>query len=161
MAPSLHTFEVLDYRVVDGDTVEVLLDRSWKDKSTKACRLFGIDAPERSGDEKAGGLPVKDVAIAVLKWVVERGLTLYSRSIKKGKYQGRYVGSVFWMANDGETEISLASFMLRHGLAKPYRGRGKTPDFSDDECDAIADVCRDFLEDDGLDRVMEVLAKGE
>jgi len=143
--PDLHTFKILTLRVIDGDTVEVEIDRSWRDRSKKHCRVYGVDCPEKSGNEKAAGLPVKEVIILLLEKVTNSGLDLYTRSIKKGKYQGRYVGSIFW-EKDG-VEHDMSDFLLAHGLAKPYK-RGKTPDFNDEECSKIATLCEIIIEDD-------------
>jgi endonuclease YncB( thermonuclease family) len=60
------------YRVIDGDTVEVLLDRGWWETKQTALRLWGLNAPEsrtRRAEEKQAGLLVKDL---VCRWLERR-----------------------------------------------------------------------------------------
>ena len=104
-------------------------------------------SPSGNLDEKAAGLPVKEVILLLLEKVTASGLRLYTRSIKKGKYQGRYVGTIFWV-KDG-VEVDMASFLLHHGLAKVYL-RGRTPSFDDEECEKIAALCDEII-DKGVD----------
>ena len=43
-------------RVIDGDTVEVLLDRGWKEEKTVSARIYGIDTPEVRKTKQGGAL---------------------------------------------------------------------------------------------------------
>ena len=59
-------------RVVDGDTVDVLIDLGFDIAYASRVRLYGIDTPEsrtRDKDEKARGLISKDF----LKSWLEKG----------------------------------------------------------------------------------------
>ena len=40
-------FPVLSFRVIDGDSVEVVIDRGWDEHKKMVCRLSGVDCPER------------------------------------------------------------------------------------------------------------------
>jgi endonuclease YncB( thermonuclease family) len=151
--PDLFVYQVAEYRVIDGDTTRVTLDRGWRDGSIKDCRIFGVDTPEKSGSEKMAGKPVTVVVVALLEYLESQGHKLFVRSRRKGKYEGRFIGDLFWVFQDDpdgimvECEAHLTRFLLDTGLCKPYAGKGRTPDFDEDECEAMADRCRELLEE--------------
>lgn len=101
-------------RVVDGDTVDVVIDLGFGVFLAHRVRLKGINAPEtRTLDyaEKAKGLASKDWLAKELtndkKWVIE--------TTKEDKY-GRYLG-VFFAEGD---PCSLNDKMLQAGVAAPF-----------------------------------------
>ena len=82
-------------RVVDGDTIDVVLDLGFDIMFKSRVRLYGIDTPEsrtRDLDEKARG----KMASAFLKEAVENGSKVVIETKLKdsrGKY-GRVLGNV-------------------------------------------------------------------
>ena len=99
-------FPILEYRVIDGDTVEVVIDRGFHDTSKKTCRLHGVNTPERYTDEG------KQVTEFVKTWMSSAALV---RSYKfSGKY-GRFIGDFY-----SETGESLCDTLLRLGYAVAY-----------------------------------------
>lgn len=114
------------YREIDGDTVEVLIDRGWWSRKTTSLRLFGLNAPEsRTSDpvEKKAGLLVKQL---VSEWLKDRAATriLYATSDSLPKYAKRTIGRL--VASDGtgnpDFEDSLNQFLLGLGVVKVYTG---------------------------------------
>jgi len=101
-------------KVVDGDTIDVMVDLGFGIYHKVRIRLFGIDTPEIYGrvteEEKEKGMKAKEF---VEKWL-ESANELYIKTIKdkKGKY-GRYLGIVF-----NEKEEALNEILLNEGLAK-------------------------------------------
>jgi micrococcal nuclease len=104
-------------KVVDGDTVWMIVDLGFNVQFKLKVRLVGIDTPEISfadAEEKARGE-------AARVWLAERlsstePLTLRSeRELKDDKY-GRCLGRIFV----GETDIN--SEMVHLGIAKWYTG---------------------------------------
>ena len=83
-------------RVVDGDTVDAMIDCGFNTFKKERIRLYGIDAPEsrtRDKAEKKRGLAAK----ARLKELIKEGKNKFivETSIdKKGKY-GRLLGRLF------------------------------------------------------------------
>lgn len=96
--------------VVDGDTIDLMVDRGFSDFSKKRCRLSEIDAPEcRTTDleEKARGLETKKRLIELL----ESAKSLTVESVKwTGKY-GRFIGIVY---ADG---VNVNNWLVDEGLA--------------------------------------------
>ena len=107
-------------RVVDGDTIDVVLDLGFDILYKSRVRLYGIDTPEsrtRNLDEKARG----KMAGAFLKKAIEEGTKVVIQTeVKdsKGKY-GRVLGNV---VVDG---VNINKKMIESYLAVAYFGQSK------------------------------------
>ena len=107
-------------RVVDGDTVDALIDLGFDIKYSSRVRLYGIDTPEsrtRDKDEKARG----KMASAYLKEAVDNGDTVVLRtklSDSRGKF-GRVLASVV------VDDVDINESMIENHLAVAYFGQSK------------------------------------
>jgi len=107
-------------RVVDGDTIDVILDLGF-DVSLKArVRFFGIDAPEsrtRDAEEKMRGLESKAY---VQNWIDghDDKVIIETSIDERGKF-GRVLGRV--LCPDDECEC-LNDDMVEYGYALEYFG---------------------------------------
>ena len=107
-------------RVVDGDTVDVVLDLGFDILYKCRVRLFGIDTPEsrtRDKDEKARG----KMAGAFLKEAIDNGTKVVIQTKLKdsrGKF-GRVLGDV---VVDG---ININQSMIDNYHAAAYFGQSK------------------------------------
>jgi len=107
-------------RVVDGDTIDVVLDLGFDIRYKSRVRLYGIDTPEsrtRDLDEKARGLLAKDF----LKMSIEGGDKVVIRTELKdsrGKF-GRVLGSVI------VDDIDINQYMIENHHAVKYFGQSK------------------------------------
>ena len=100
-------------RVVDGDTVDAMIDLGFDTWVHKRIRLEGIDAPEtrtRDLDEKAQGFITKDRLVDLLE-ASNGDFVLVSHGV--GKY-GRCLGTILI----GEKNIN--ELLLSEGLAEVY-----------------------------------------
>ena len=126
-------------RVVDGDTVDVVLDLGFDILYKSRVRLFGIDTPEsrtRNKDEKARG----KMAGAFLEEAIEDGEKIVIQTKLKdsrGKF-GRVLGDV---VVDG---ININQLMVKCHLAVAYHGQSK------DDVEAEHMRNRDILIEKGL-----------
>ena len=108
-------------KVVDGDTIDVLLDMGFDIKYKSRVRLFGIDTPEsrtRNKEEKVRGLLSK----VYLKDAIKKAKKLTIKTHKgseTGKF-GRILGEIF---ADG---INLNLKMCTEGYAVQYYGQNKS-----------------------------------
>ena len=105
-------------RVVDGDTIDVLLDLGFNPFLKGRIRFHGIDAPEsRTRDlvEKKAGLATKKF---VEDWVEDRNWTIVIQTMldATGKY-GRILGRIL----DKEGNC-LNDILVEKGLATAYFG---------------------------------------
>ena len=107
-------------KVVDGDTVDVILDLGFDMFKKERIRLNGIDAPESrtlDSEEKALGIDAKEF--------LERRLgdcdNLWVATEKDGKY-GRMLGDIWCSATNINEEMVL------RGYAWKYDGGTKKKD---------------------------------
>ena len=120
-------------RVVDGDTIDVKLERDttitvdlgfyiyetveMKRYTIQRLRLNGIDTPELRG------APDKGVAGRAAKAEVERLLTGRKLRVEtyKGDKYGRWLADVY-VLSEGEEDIDLVKHLIENGYGKPYHG---------------------------------------
>tara|TARA_R100001230_G_C5514300_1_gene53771 strand:+ start:84 stop:506 length:423 start_codon:yes stop_codon:yes gene_type:complete len=124
-------------RVVDGDTVDVIIDLGFDISYSSRVRLFGIDTPEsrtRDKDEKARGLISKDFLKSYLD---KGGVVIRTRKDKKGKF-GRILGEMI------VEDTNINELMIQEHHAVKYHGQSK------DDIEAEHLVNRQKLIDKGL-----------
>ncbi len=105
-------------RIVDGDTVDVIIDLGFSIHFSTRVRLYGIDTPEsrtRNKDEKVRGFLSKDYLKERLD---QGGVIIRTYSDKKGKC-GRVLGEMVV----GGRNINL--LMVEENLAVKYEGQSK------------------------------------
>ena len=119
-ADKLYHYNAKVSRVVDGDTIDVVLDLGF-DVSLKArVRFFGIDAPEsrtRDAEEKMRGLESKAY---VENWIDghDNKIIIETSLDERGKF-GRILGRV--LCPDDECDC-LNDDMVEYGYASEYFG---------------------------------------
>ena len=112
--------------VVDGDTIDVLIDLGFDILFASRVRLAGIDTPEsRTKDlaEKALGLEAKDYLKKALKDA--KSVVIKTEKMNSSEKYGRILG---WVYIDGNT-VSLNDMMINDGYAWGYLGDTKVKDF--------------------------------
>ena len=105
-------------RVVDGDTVDVVIDCGFSILHKARVRMYGIDTPEsrtRDKDEKARGLMSKDFLSNMLK---KGDVIIKTKKDKKGIF-GRILGGL----HVGDTNINQS--LIDNFLAVEYYGQSK------------------------------------
>lgn len=113
--------------VVDGDTIDVLIDLGFDILFASRVRLAGIDTPEsRTKDlaEKALGLEAKEYLKKALKDA--KSVVIKTEKMDSSEKYGRILG---WVYVDGNT-ISLNDMMINDGYAWGYLGDTKVKDFA-------------------------------
>jgi len=112
--------------VVDGDTIDVLIDLGFDILFQSRVRLAGIDTPEsRTKDlkEKALGLESKEYLKKALKDA--KSVIIKTEKMDSSEKYGRILG---WVYVDGNT-VSLNDMMINDGYAWGYMGDTKVKDF--------------------------------
>ena len=108
-------------RVVDGDTVDVMVDLGFKTFAKIRVRLHGIDAPEtrtRDLSEKKRGLICK----TFLENTLEDDGDLILNSVGVDKY-GRSLGVLFKNSKDRDSlGTNVNNLLVSEGLAERYFG---------------------------------------
>jgi len=112
--------------VVDGDTIDVLIDLGFDILFASRVRLAGIDTPEsRTKDlaEKALGLEAKEYLKKALKDA--KSVVIKTEKMDSSEKYGRILG---WVYVNGDT-VSLNDMMINDGYAWGYMGDTKVKDF--------------------------------
>ncbi len=113
-------------KIVDGDTIDVVIDLGFDIMFSSRVRLAGIDTPEsRTTDkiEKALGLESKEYLKKYLKDA--KPIIIKTEKMNSSEKYGRILG---WVYVNGDTE-SLNDKMINDGYAWGYLGDTKVKDF--------------------------------
>ena len=105
-------------RIVDGDTVDVVIDLGFDIHYSSRVGLYGIDTPEsrtRNKDEKVRGLMSKKYLTDALS---KGQVVIKTHKDKKGKF-GRVLGEMYV----ADKNINL--MMVDDNLAVKYKGQNK------------------------------------
>jgi micrococcal nuclease len=114
--------------IVDGDTIDVLIDLGFDILFQSRVRLAGIDTPEsRTKDlaEKALGLESKEYLKKALKDA--KSVVIKTEKMDSSEKYGRILG---WVYINGDT-VSLNDMMINDGYAWGYLGDTKVKDFNE------------------------------
>jgi micrococcal nuclease len=114
--------------VVDGDTIDVLIDLGFDILFQSRVRLAGIDTPEsRTKDlkEKALGIESKEYLKKALKDA--KSVVIKTEKMDSSEKYGRILG---WVYINGDT-VSLNDMMINDGYAWGYLGDTKVKDFDE------------------------------
>ena len=112
--------------VVDGDTIDVIIDLGFDILFASRVRLAGIDTPEsRTTDkaEKALGIEAKEYLKKQLKDA--KSVVIRTEKMDSSEKYGRILG---WVYINGESE-SINNKMINDGYAWGYLGETKVKDF--------------------------------
>jgi micrococcal nuclease len=122
----MYTYTIREVtRVVDGDTIDVVMDLGFGGRKKERVRIAAIDAPEsrtRDLHEKKLGLEAK----AWLKAHLENCNSIIIKTEKEGKY-GRILG---WLYTE-EFSTSINEVMVEKGYAWVYDGGSKEKDYEE------------------------------
>ena len=120
----MYNYNAVCTRVVDGDTIDAMIDLGFGVHVKKRIRLAGINAPEsrtRDKQEKILGLAAKDRLIAMMEGADNR-FELESQEL--GKY-GRVLGKLHIDKLDRKdliTKTCVNDCLVKEGYATEYDG---------------------------------------
>ena len=112
--------------VVDGDTIDVIIDLGFDILFASRVRLAGIDTPESrttNKAEKALGIEAKEYLKKQLKDA--KSVVIRTEKMDSSEKYGRILG---WVYVNGDSE-SLNNKMINDGYAWGYLGETKIKDF--------------------------------
>ncbi len=106
-------------RVVDADTIDVIIDLGFSVSINQRVRLLGLNAAEKNTD-------LGKQAISYVRSLCPLGAIVFIRSEKdKREKFGRYLAKVYFP----ESNECLNDILIQKGLAVEYWGIGKKEDF--------------------------------
>ena len=122
----MYTYQAQVTRVVDGDTIDALVDLGFDIHKSIRIRLVGMNAPEsrtRDLEEKKRGLEAKKRTQELLEEVSSKSGYFRLRSHGVGKY-GRVLADIFIQDKEGK-EICINQQLITEGHAYVYDGGKK------------------------------------
>jgi micrococcal nuclease len=125
----MYTYKIREYRVIDGDTLELTLDLGFKLHYIISARLANIDAPEK--DTEAGRLVkqrVQDLLANTNK--------LTCKVLRADKYGGRWVCEVY----DNNNNTSISTILLSESMVKPFTGKVKKEVWTMEDLKLVEDI---------------------
>lgn len=109
---NLYNYKAEITNVVDGDTVDAVIDLGFRMSATHRLRLLGINAPEKNSSDpliRAQALKSRD---ALCSYLVSRDVTIHT---EKSDAFGRYLAIIYV----GDLNVNEA--MVRNGFAVPFK----------------------------------------
>ena len=119
-------------KVLDGDTIDVIIDLGFDLAKTERVRIAGVDTPEkrtRDLEEKALGLDATNWLKQKLEETIKGDEELIIRTELKGGV-GKYGRLLGWLYV-GDSDLSLNEQMITEGYAWAYDGGTKQKNFED------------------------------
>ena len=120
----MYYYNAVLVRVVDGDTIDAIIDLGFDVQVKKRIRLAGINAPEsrtRNKVEKKLGLASKERLIEIL----DGAANVFEIDSKElGKY-GRVIGKIYinkLAGKDVLTQVCINDMLVKEGHATEYDG---------------------------------------
>ena len=112
----MYEYEVKELvKVVDGDTIDVIIDLGFSVLSKQRLRLKGIDTPETLSKDEQERLLGNEAKEYVSTWLINQN-KLTVKTYKDDKY-GRLLAEVF-----GDDNICLNTLLVESGYAWEYDG---------------------------------------
>ena len=96
-------------KIVDGDTIDAMVDLGFNIWKKIRIRFYGINAPETKGEERPLGLISKEF----LTNLIPVGSFIKFECMGQDKY-GRWLGVLY------KDEININTHMIQEGMATEY-----------------------------------------
>ena len=119
-------------KVLDGDTIDVIIDLGFDLAKSERVRIAGVDTPEkrtRNLEEKALGIDATEWLKDKLEGAIDGDDDLIIRTELVGGV-GKYGRLLGWLYI-GDATVSLNEQMIDEGYAWPYDGGTKQKDFEE------------------------------
>ena len=112
----MYEYKAKVHRIIDGDTIDVVIDLGFEMSSRQRLRLYGINTPEvrtRDLEEKARGKAAK---ARLLQLINNSKREVIIQTLKRGKY-GRILAKIL----NPDTRENFNQMLLKEGHATRYK----------------------------------------
>jgi len=121
---SLYEYRAEVVRVVDGDTLDLIIDLGFRTYVRDRVRLYGIDTPETYGVKKDSpewnaGMAAKERLTELLQSDNDNVVKVLTHKDATGKY-GRWLVEIFVDGPQGSVHVN--ELLVEEGHAKRYGG---------------------------------------
>lgn len=112
-------------KVVDGDTIDALIDCGFHNYHRGRVRLFGINAFELHSSDTADKKKAEEAKLKLMEWLLPRDpMSDWNLRLKIVKADpdsfGRWLAEVWWRGTDG-VEHHVNKDLLKLHLAVPFK----------------------------------------
>ena len=115
-------------KIVDGDTIDVVIDLGFDIMFASRVRLAGIDTPEsRTTDKAEKALGLESKAYLANRLKSAKNVVIKTEKLDSSEKYGRILG---WLFLDGDA-VSVNSEMIDKGYAWGYLGDTKIKNFEE------------------------------
>lgn len=147
----VYTNEILWLEVVDGDTLNVIVDLGYNVLHKTCIRIHGIDAPELKKTgllERIAANRVKDLIQSILDTAMAKG-GIYAKSFEMIEHdgRGRTIGEIFIPIPNANIAIEyehgdlLSALLLDFKVVRAYDGKTARTSWSDIELESVVKNC--------------------
>jgi len=131
---SCYNFRVVEItNVIDGDTIDVVIDLGFDLYKKERVRVAGVDTPEKrtkDDEEKALGFDATEWLKKQLEDAIAGEEDLVIRTELEGGF-GKYGRLLGWLYLGIDAELSLNEQMIKEGYAWAYDGGTKQKNFEE------------------------------
>ena len=131
---SCYNFRVVEItKIIDGDTIDVVIDLGFDLYKKERVRVAGIDTPEKrttDAEEKALGIDATEWLKKKLEDAIAGEEDLVIRTELEGGF-GKYGRLLGWLYLGIDAELSLNEQMIKEGYAWAYDGGTKQKNFEE------------------------------
>ena len=123
--PFKSEFRAQCVNVVDGDTVDLVVDRGFHDFRRERFRFYRINCWEMKSPVEADRVLAQRAKKQVEAWMKPRTVPDFERwdlriiTMKDSDNFGRWLAEIYFM--EGEVEVNANDKLLELGLALPYK----------------------------------------
>ena len=117
----LFTYPARAVRVIDGDTVDVIIDAGFHSFRKERLRLLGVNAPEMHGPSKEDGEEARAFTLTkLLIWeAFDESTWPLLVTTHKSDVFGRYLARI---VKKDDPSVDLSTLLLQNGKAVPFKG---------------------------------------
>jgi len=133
--------EVVDYEVIDGDSLKATIDLGYGCYKSVTIRLDRLDTPElKSANplEREAAKFVTSVSRKIMQICSDQMMMLESQELD---LYGRAIGAIFFH----KCHVELNSILINLKLARRYSGDKARESWKDEELKEIIDISHKFL----------------
>ena len=124
LGPFFYHYRAEVLRVVDGDTVDLLVELGFYCGFQSRFRLAGIDAAEKNSSDLEKRSAAMKAAEMLSSWLPRGEKVLIKTEMDRTEKYGRYLAWVFPLEPG---HISYNQFLVELGHARPYNGGARFP----------------------------------
>ena len=125
---SLYEYRAEVVKIVDGDTLDLIIDLGFRTYIRDRVRLYGIDTPETYGVQKESvewlaGMAAKARLQELLESDNDGVIKIMTHKDKQGKF-GRWLVDIF-VDREGQPSVHVNQTLVEEGHATAYFGGKK------------------------------------